>query len=89
MFWLQCCNSVILADELCCHNERNFPCRCRVGHFKGCLSAPSAFTALAKMGRGGGMSIAIKNPELLHSLGAIEGCASKLGKCYNNNCNYY
>ena len=74
------CNSVILADEVCCPNERNFSCRCRVEHFRGCLSDPSAVTALAKIGRGGGMEIAIKNSELLHSLDAIEGCASGLGE---------
>ena len=77
-----CCNSDILADEVCCLNERNFSCRCRVGKFYGCLSNPRAVTALAKMGRGGKMHIAIKHLELLHSLEAFEGCASLLGKYF-------
>ena len=78
-----CCNSVILANEVCCPNERIFPADAMWDISKDVYRTPGqSLHLIAKMGRGGEMSIAIKNSELLHSLDAIEGCASKLGKYF-------
>ena len=53
-----------------------------MAYFQGCLSHRDAVSTLAKLAKGGDINIAINDAEGFRCLEAIEGCALKLCKFY-------